>query len=142
MPAPSGGVYILSWPSLLRRQSLAVGEPAAPHDGMEVRALGYAMDGERALREGELVNSFVLLPDSGHVFHPAHRFGDQMITVYLPRSQRFRYRAAELVWAIGTLHVLAGDPAGPVPLYVLANAHVEATDKAVIAQFFSVNRVP
>jgi len=133
---PKGGFLILSWPSLLRRHSLTIGTPDEMHAGMEVSALGYAMEPERPLRNGERVKTFVLLPDSGNLLHPAHRFGDQMIEVCLRQGESFEFRAAELVWVHGWLRILPGNPLGQVPLYQLERAHVDAASRTAITQFF------
>jgi hypothetical protein len=133
---PPGSTPILSWPSLLRQHSLAFGAGDAVHTGMELCALGYAMDADQPLRNGEQVNTFVLLPDAGNLVHPAHRFGDQMITVRLRQAETFHFRVAELVWVHGTFRVLPGDPIGPSPLYVLEQARVDPASKTTIARFF------
>ena len=72
---------ILEWANLRRaHNALIVG--AIP-SGTMIRALGYMMDGDRPVRDGERVRSFVLLPEAGDALHPADRFGDEMINVEL-----------------------------------------------------------
>ena len=134
-PAPDG-TQVLAWASLLRHHSLIVDAGNAPHAGMELRALGYAMDGERPLRDGERVSAFALLPGAGNLVHPAHRFGDQMIAVHLRQGDSFQFHAGELVWVHGTLRILSGDPVGQIPLYVLEQASAEPAGKTAIARLF------
>jgi hypothetical protein len=101
-----------------------------------IRALGYMMDGDHPLHDAERVESFVLLPDAGHVTHPAHRFGDQMIDVRLTAGSTIQFSERRLVWVWGTLRTLSGDPGGHEPLYVLENARAESADKADIRKYF------
>ncbi|HTQ57935.1 MAG TPA: hypothetical protein VMI94_25890 [Bryobacteraceae bacterium] len=132
-----GRSQVLSWSSLVRRHSLTIGAPDQAHGGMEVSALGYAMDDPgRPVGDGDRVTKFVLMPDSGNLFHLAHRFGDQMIEVCLRQKEAFEFRAGEMVWVHGTLRILPGDPLGQVPLYKLEQAHVQPARKTAIARFF------
>ena len=79
--ARSDQYLILAWPELERaRTALNAGGVSS---GTMIRALGYMMEADRPIRDGERVQSFVLLPDAGNTVHPAHRFGDQMIDVRL-----------------------------------------------------------
>jgi hypothetical protein len=55
--------------------------------GTKVRALGYMMDADQPVRDGERVRRFILLPDAGNVVHPAHRFGDETISGAAPSGQ-------------------------------------------------------
>ena len=125
---------ILAWPDLERaKRSLKSG---AISSGVMIRALGYMMEGNRALREGDRVRGFVLLPDAGDPMHPSHRFGDQMIDVHLEAGSEVRFSERSLVWAWGTLRMLAGDPSGHEPLYVLEHARAQPASKADIEKYF------
>jgi len=94
------------------------------------------MKGDWPVRDGERVQSFVLLPDAGNPMHPAHRFGDQMIDVRLDGDTAVRFSERSLVWVWGTLRMLPGDPSGHKPLYVLENARTEPANKADIQKYF------
>src|ERR1035438_2346646 len=125
---------VLAWPELERgRHALHTG---AISSGAMVRALGYMMNGDRPLRDGERVQGFILLPDAGSAVHPAHRFGDQMIDVRLQAGNSARFSEQSLVWVWGTLRMLPGDPLGHAPLYVLEHAQTEPATKAEIEKSF------
>jgi hypothetical protein len=125
---------ILAWPELERaRHALRTG---AISSGAMIRALGYMMDGDRAVRDGERVQGFILLPDVGNSAHPEQRFGDQMIEVRLETGNAVRFAERSLVWVWGTLRMLPGDPNGHEPLYILEHARTELANKADIQKYF------
>ena len=101
-----------------------------------MRALGYMMDGGRPVRDGERVQGFILLPDVGNAWHPAHRFGDEMIDVRLEAGNTVGFAERRLVWVWGTLKMLPGDPLGREPLYVLEHARSEPANQADIQKYF------
>ena len=114
------GYSILAWPDLERaHHALKAG---ALSSGAMIRALGYMMDGDQAVGDHDRVSSFILLPDAGNAFRPAHRFGDQMISVRLEAGKTVRFRERGLVWAWGILRTLPGNPSGQKPLYILDDA--------------------
>ena len=104
--------------------------------GAAIRALGYMLDDDRVLRDGELVQDFVLLPDKGNLLHPMHRFGDQMVAIHLEDNSRMRFSSGALVWVWGTFRASPGDPAGRKPLYSLERAHAIPADKKDIRAYF------
>src|SRR4051812_43822825 len=60
----SDGFLILAWPELERpKYALRKGGISS---GTKIRALGYMMDSDRHIHEGERVQRFVLLPDAGN----------------------------------------------------------------------------
>jgi hypothetical protein len=125
---------LIAWHDLERRQqALKEGEPSA---GTPACALGYMTEGDRPIRDGQLVQRFVLLPDAGNAVHPAHRFGDQMIEVRLKPGDTVRFAERTLVWVWGRWKVLAGDPNRDKPLYELEEARVESASKADIGKYF------
>jgi len=132
--AQSGGYVLLAWPDLER--SRAARSTSGIASGTMIRALGYMMDGDQRVRDGDDAERFVLLPDAGTAAHPAHRFGDQMIDVRLAPGRRVRFSEKRLVWVSGTLRSLPGNPAGPQPLYLLENADVEPASPRDIARYF------
>jgi hypothetical protein len=132
--ACSEGYVILAWPELERaRHAMHTG---AISSGTMIRALGYMMEGDRQVRDGELIQGFVLLPDPGSAAHPAHRFGDQMINVRLETGSAVRFSEQSLVWVWGTLQMLPGNPTGHTPLYVLEHARAAPANKTDIQKYF------
>ena len=128
---------LLAWAALERsRGALNAGEIGS---GTMIRALGYMMEGGRPfrpVRDGERVQGFILMPDVGNAWHPAHRFGDEMIDVRLDAGNTVRFAERSLVWVWGTLQMLPGDPLGHEPLYVLEQARTEPAAKADIQKYF------
>jgi hypothetical protein len=125
---------ILAWPELERaKRALSAG---AISSGTMIRALGYMMESDRPVRNGERVERFVLLPDAGNPVHPAHRFGDQMIEVRLEAGNEVRFSERSLVWVWGRLRMLPGDPSGHEPLYLLEDARAELANEADIPKYF------
>jgi hypothetical protein len=127
---------VLNWSTLLREHPHALDAGSSLSAGAQVQALGYMSAGDRALGEGEWVQDFVLLPGAGNFLHPAHRFGDQMISVHLEPDARVRFSAKALIWVWGTFHASAGDPAGPTPLSALERAHVQKAERGEILKYF------
>jgi hypothetical protein len=126
--------WMLAWPELQRsRHTLHTGSISS---GAMIRALGYMMEGPQPVRDGERVQGFVLLPDAGSLWHPAHRFGDEMIDVRLSVGNEVQFAERSLVWVWGTLQMLPGDPSGHQPLYVLENARSEPASGADIGKSF------
>ena len=127
------GSTLLSWSSLLRDEHR---ESDTLRTGMRIRALGYMTDGDHVPSDGELVREFYLLPDAGHVFHPAHRDADQMIAVHLDDGAQVRFSPRSLVWVWGSLEILPGDADGTKPLYALERAHAQPAEKGDIRRYF------
>jgi len=126
---------VLSWHELLQTHHQVKPE-VAKFDGAAVQALGYMVDGDKAIHPGDLVQDFVLLPDVGNLLDPADRFGDQMISVHLTGSDRVPFSPKKLVWVWGTFRVSWGDSSGPTPLYHLENARTRPADRADIGRYF------
>jgi hypothetical protein len=125
---------MLAWPDLERgRHALHTDSISS---GAMIRALGYMMEGDRPIHDGDRVQAFVLLPDAGNIVHPAHRFGDGMIDVRLKAGSTARFSERSLVWVWGTLRMLPGDPLGHSPLYVLEHARTEPASKTDIQRYF------
>jgi len=134
----AGDHLVLDWSVLQRDRphAMIAGHEFAAFNGAAVQALGYMTDGDRPLAKNERVRDFVLLPDSGNLIHPAHRFGDQMIAVHLREGDPIAFSPMALVWVWGTLQASAGDPAGSKPLYALDQARSQPADKAEIHKYF------
>jgi hypothetical protein len=127
---------VLNWSTLLREHAHALKAGSSPTAGAPVEALGYMVDGDVTSGERERVQDFVLLPEAGNIFHPAHRFGDQMIAVHLAPGGKVRFSSRALVWVWGTFRASAGDPAGSTPLYSLEGARVRTADTGDIQKYF------
>ena len=127
---------LLNWSTLLRDHPGSLVAGSSLFVGSPVQALGYMVESDHVNGEGEWVRDFVLLPEAGNLLHPAHRFGDQMITVHLAPDARVRFSRRALVWVWGTFRASAGGPAGSKPLYSLERARVHAADMEEIRQYF------
>jgi hypothetical protein len=132
----SGNYSILNWSSLIRAHSHTLESGSTVFAGAAVRALGYMVDGDLAIGEGEWVDTFVLVPEGGNLFDPAHRFGDQMILVSLQKDARVQFTSNALVWVWGILRASSGDPDAAKPLYTLERARAQAADKSEIRKYF------
>jgi hypothetical protein len=132
----TGGFSLLGWENLLRDQAHALDLGAVIASGAAVEVLGYMMDGNRTRENGEWVPEFTLLPEAGNLIQPAHRFGDQMITVHLRTGARARFSLRALVWVSGSLQALAGDPVGDRPLYTIEQARAELAGREEIRKYF------
>ena len=130
-----GGYTVLGWRELLQTHH-ALSSTAAKLDGAAVRALGYMVDGDKAIHPGDLVQDFVLLPDAGNLLDPADRFGDQMVSVNLRASDRIPFSPKQLVWVWGTFRTSRGDPSGSTPLYGLERARTQPADQEDIGRYF------
>src|ERR1700694_3294403 len=69
----TGKYLVLDW-SALEEDRIAKTAPAK-FNGAAVHAIGYMMEGDASIKTGERITDFVLLPEAGNAFHPAHRFG-------------------------------------------------------------------
>ena len=87
----AGSYFLLNWSTLLRDHPHALDAGFPLFVGAPVQALGYMVESGHVNGEGEWVRDFVLLPEAGNLLHPAHRFGDQMITVHLAPEARVRF---------------------------------------------------
>jgi hypothetical protein len=141
MPAealPDGSAALIGWQDLEVPDGKAVSlEQTRSQPERRVRMLGYmmdsyGMDGRTPSPDGAPVRMFVLMPEAGHILHPAHRIPDQMVEVWPASPVPFRFRS--LVWSTGSLERIRGPrgwhderPQGrqkESPLYTMANADV------------------
>jgi hypothetical protein len=121
----AGDYLVLDWSALTQT-------PA----GREIQALGYMMDGDRSIGKGEWVQEFLLLPEAGTFFHPAHRVRDQMIGIHLADGNRIQFSPRTLVWVWGSFRV-SSDAARSKPLYILERARTKSGRKSDIQQYFN-----
>lgn len=134
MSPRADGYVLVAWHELERaRRALKEGEPSS---GSPTRMLGYMMEADAPVRNGQQIQRFVLLPDAGSAVHPAHRFGDQMVEVHLKEGYRVPFSAGSLVWVWGTWKLLRGNPNEDKALYELENARVETASRSDIAKYF------
>jgi hypothetical protein len=99
-----------------------------------VRMIGYMMDGYQPSPDGARVDMFVLLPEAGQFFHPAHRIPNQMVEVRPRRPIPFQNR--QLVWVRGTLNRTTGKPGEAKAAWAIGNAEVEPAEPRDISQWF------
>ena len=130
-----GEYIVLSWRELLQTHH-ELSSAAAKLDGAAVQALGYMVDGDKAIHPGDSVQDFVLLPDAGNLLDPADRFGDQMVSVHLRERDRIPFSPRQLVWVWGTFRASRGDSSGPTPLYHLESARTQPAGRADIGRYF------
>ncbi len=86
--------------------------------------------------DGEPAKMFVLMPEAGHILHPAHRIPDQMVEVWPTGPIQFRFRS--LVWSTGTLARTRGPHRwhDDKPLYAMTSADVRPAVESVITLWF------
>jgi len=131
------GKGILDWPVLLRERSFGLNADPRMMVGAADCALGYMAAGDEPVRDGDQTNEFILLPETGNLLHPAHRFGDQMIDVRLRAGGKLRFASQSLTWVCGSFHSSSGDPEGHEPLYVLADADAMRVGRPYVARYFA-----
>jgi len=117
------GVELAGWPQL--RQ-------AATPPGDRVRMLGSMMDGYRPVADGAPVAMFVLMPEAGHLFHPAHRVREQMVEVWLAKGMSVIHKDQDMVWVEGVLRRSEGRSA-----WAMTNAFIARAGDRAIAQWFA-----
>jgi hypothetical protein len=117
------GVELVGWPQL--RPDTALSEH-------RVRMLGYMMDGYRPVADGAPVAMFVLMPEAGHLLHPAHRVREEMVEVWLAEGTSVAYKDRDMVWVEGLLRRSEGRSA-----WAMTSAFVARADERAIAQWFA-----
>jgi hypothetical protein len=145
MPAeslPDGTASLIGWQDLEIPEGKAVSlEQTRWQPDRRVRMLGYmmdsyGMDGRKPSPDGTPVRMFVLMPEAGHMLHPAHRIPDQMVEVWPTGPVPFRFRS--LVWSTGNLvrtRAAHGWHDGK-PLYAMRNADVQPAVQSDITLWF------
>jgi hypothetical protein len=140
---PDGTAALIGWQDLEvpagKRVSL---EQTRWQSDRRVRMLGYmmdnyGMDGRTPSQEGAPVSMFVLMPDAGHILHPAHRIPDQMVEVWPARPVTFRFRS--LIWSTGNLTRIRESPGrkdGERSLYGMSNAEIQPAVQSDITLWF------
>jgi hypothetical protein len=117
---------LIGWPDLPLR--------APTNPSLRVRMLGYMMDGYRSSPDGTTVNMFILMPEAGQLFHPAHRVPDQMVEIWLTSPVTFRDRS--LVWVSGVLWRTTAPAKSNRAGYAIKEANVEPASDSDIALWF------
>ena len=126
--SPGDMAISVGWPSLRGEQG------DLPENGAIVKMLGYMMDGYHFARNGSPVNMFVLMPEAGHLLHPAHRIPDEMVEVWSEGAVLFENR--EMVWVTGRFEHLAGSEEEHAQ-YALRGASVAPASPTDLAGWFS-----
>ena len=134
---PRAGEYlVLDWSALLQNRPRVSKTGMVIPAGAEVQALGYMMDGDRSIGKNQWVQDFILLPEAGTLFHPAHRIRDQTIAVHLEEGTRIQFSPRALVWVWGNLQASAGLGPPSEARYTLGRARAKPAGKADIQGYF------
>jgi hypothetical protein len=96
-----------------------------------VRMLGYMMDGYPAVRDGTPVTTFLLMPEAGHLLHPAQRIPGKMVDIRLAQGQSLPFRNRSLVWVAGVLRKNGGVN------YAMAEALARPAEERDITRWFN-----
>src|SRR5579862_7564585 len=84
------GVALVDWRHLAASDDGGRKRTAQLPSG-RARMLGYMMDGYQPVRDGTAVKMFILMPEAGHLLHPAHRIPDEMVEVWLDGNRSIPY---------------------------------------------------
>ncbi len=101
----------------------------------KVRMLGYMMEGYPPSADGRPVEMFVMMPEAGHILHPAHRIPNQMVEVRPKHSTPFNFRT--MVWVSGTLIPIVGHAKSGNATYAMTEATVEPATQSDITRWFT-----
>jgi hypothetical protein len=130
------GARLVGWTELAANDT-GHGNKHAVHlaDG-RVRMLGYMMDGYQPVRDGTPVSMFILMPEAGHLLHPAHRIPSQMVEIRLTSGHSIPYRDRSLVWVTGLLGNTSGTVNGEHADYAMTEASTAFAEDRDIARWF------
>jgi hypothetical protein len=136
---PDHAATLIGWADLEIPQGRSMSlEEMRWQPGRRVRMLGYMMDGygdgHRPSQDRATIRTFVLLPEAGHILHPAHRIPDQMVEIWPNRPATFRFRS--LVWVEGLLARTATRPDAERALYAMTQADVQPAPQSDITLWF------
>jgi len=112
-------------------------ENLGPGQQRPARMLGYMMDSYRPVPDGTPVETFMLMPDAGHLLHPAHREAEEMVEVWMPLDGPIRYSDRRLVWVSGMLRRKEAKPREGVAAFSMANAEVRLAAERQIREWFA-----
>ena len=132
----AGQYFVLDWSALLQNEPRVSKTGAVIPAGAAVQALGYMMDVDRSIAKDQWVQDFVLLPEAGTLFHPAHRIPDQMIAVHLEDGTRIQFSRRALFWVWGNLKPSAALGRRSEARYVIERAHAKPAEKSEIQRHF------
>ncbi len=108
-------------------------EPGSPTQAI---MLGYMMDGRHPVPDDTPVGSFMLMPEAGHLLHPAHREPEAMVEVWLPLDLPIRYHDRRLIEVSGMLLKRDGRRTPGDAGYTMANAVVRFASDRRIREWF------
>jgi hypothetical protein len=131
-----GGVRIVGWADLAADGTSRADKRAVHLANSPVRMLGYMMDWYRPVREGTPVSMFILMPEAGHLLHPAHRIPSQMVEIRLASGHSIPYRDRRLIWVTGLLENTGGTVNGEHAVYAMTGASTAFAEDRDIARWF------
>ncbi len=132
-PKPS---EVASHTRVVAWEELESANPPLSDSSQPVRMLGYMIGGYTPQQNGSITSMFILVPEAGHILHPAHRHSDQMVEVWPTRPVQLHYR--HLVWVSGKLTRRNRAVAREVASYSMTNAEVEPAPESEIDRWFQV----
>jgi hypothetical protein len=92
------------------------------------------MDGYKMSPDGALVKMFILMPEAGHLLHPAHRIPKEMVEIWPTIPVPFKYRS--LVWATGLITLNPGGHDSDKASYTMQEAGIELAVERDIMRWF------
>ncbi|MGD1072064.1 MAG: hypothetical protein ABSB15_18185 [Bryobacteraceae bacterium] len=128
--ASDQGAALVTWTDLATGERCKL--PASP-----VRMLGYMMDWRRPMGDGTIVKTFILMPEAGHLLHPARRIPDALVEIRLADGHAIPYRDRSLIWVEGVLRRVRGDAREGVAAYVMAEASARLAEERDITRWFT-----
>ncbi len=111
-------------------------EALGPGQQTPARMLGYMMDGYKPVPDNTPVETFMLMPEAGHLLHPAHREPEEMVEVWMPLDTPIRYTDRRLVQVSGMLRRKEAKPREAVAAFTMSNAEVRFAAERQITDWF------
>lgn len=121
------GVRTVGWSDL---------KSLAPGQSLLARMMGYMMDSYKPVPDDTPVETFILMPEAGHLLHPAHREAGEMVEVWMPLDTPIRFTDRRLVWVSGMLRRKQGKPEEGIAAYTMSNAVVRLAAERQIRDWF------
>jgi hypothetical protein len=109
----------------------------APGEAAQARMIGYMMEGYKPVPDDTPIENFTLMPEAGHLLHPAHRDSEEMVEVWLPLDMPVRYSDRKLVWVSGALRRKQGRIQDGVAAFTMSNAEVRLASERQISDWFA-----
>lgn len=128
------GVALVGWRNLTKHEENSRKQPTK-FAGGRARMLGYMMDGSHPVRDGVLIQTFILMPEAGQLLHPAHRIPDEMVEVWLAGGQSIPFLDRTLVWVEGDLRPVNDGASPGNASYAMKEAAVERAPASDIVRW-------